>query len=92
MCHLRRVDLISMNKNERIAYFMNTFQLVSFYRLAMEAGGSGNKAGLLSMVGLSKGSAQTFKLGTEKDQVFTADDILHGVLRKNSKKYSAYFA
>jgi len=87
---LKKVDLISFSKGERMAYFLNVYQLVSFHRLALEAGGSGKKAGLLSSVGLAKGA--TYKLGSEAFMTFSADDILHGVLRKNTKKYSAYFA
>ena len=92
MCSLKQVKIIDLTKNERMAYFLNCFQLLSFHRLVLEASGSSQKAGLLSYVGLGKGSVFNFKLGFDKAMVFSAEDILHGVLRKNTKKASAYFA
>jgi hypothetical protein len=92
MCTLKQVKIIDLTKNERMAYFLNCFQLLSFHRLVLEASGSNQKAGLLSYVGLGKGTVCNFKLGFDKSMVFSTDDILHGVLRMNAKKASAYFA
>jgi NIMA (never in mitosis gene a)-related kinase 1/4/5 len=90
---LKKADLVGFNKNERFCYLLNCFQIMSFYRICMETAGKSAAGGsLLSYVGLGKSGSYSFKLGTESYMNFTADDILHGVLRKNTKKYSAYFA
>lgn len=91
-CSLKTVKIVDMTKNERIVYFLNCLQLIAFYRLTLEASGKSQKSGLLSYVGLGKGAVYNFKLGLDKEMVFSQDDIIHGVLRKNTKKASAYFA
>lgn len=90
-CSLQVVNIFDFSRNERLAYFINTYQFASFYKIALETSGKSSKSGLLSYVGLSKGGP-TFKLGSEDAMSFSPDDILHGVLRKNTKKASAYFA
>lgn len=90
---LKKADLVGFNKNERFCYLLNCFQIMSFYRICMEtAGKAAGGGGLLGSLGFGKTANYSFKLGTEAYMTFTPDDILHGVLRKNTKKYSAYFA
>lgn len=87
-CCLKKVDIISLNKTERYSYFLNTFQLTAFYKKVMEAAGLSKSGGMLSSIGLGKGSVYTFKLGKESFLTFTSDDILNGVLRKHTKKFA----
>ena len=85
---LKKVDVISLNKAERLSYFLNTFQLTAFHKKVMEAAGLNKGGGILSSIGLGKGVTYPFKLGKENFLVLTSDEILNGVLRSNTKKFS----
>lgn len=85
---LKKVDVISLNKAERLSYFLNTYQLTAFYKKVIEAAGLNKGGGMLSSIGFGKGATYPFKLGKENFLVLTSDEILNGVLRTNTKKFA----
>lgn len=91
ICELQTAPLTSLNKNEKIACFLNLYQIMYVHKLFREKTEKVPTNGLFKKVkGLVKFDGNHFYYNINHMD-FTLEDVIHGILRGNKKAPNAYY-
>jgi len=91
ICELQTTPLTSLNKNEKLACFLNLYQIMYVHKLLKEKTEKAPTGGLLKkMKGFVKSEPNAFYYNINHMD-FTLEDIIHGILRGNKKAPNAYY-
>jgi len=91
ICELQTAPLTSLNKNEKIACFLNLYQIMYVHKLFREKTEKVQANGLLKKVkGLVKSDGNHFYYNINHMD-FTLEDVIHGILRGNKKAPHSYY-